>query len=271
MSELRTGFAPSGGAQIHYQMAGEGQSIFFIHAGVADTRMWQHQFTDLAPDFQLIAHDMRGFGKSEFVDEPFSDHADALAVLDHLGIGSAVVVGCSMGCNAAIELALTAPDRVRALVLVGGWPPGFESKTEFEPPQWPALVTAFRAGDFLTAADLGAEIWVVGHGRSKDDVDPDAFRLVAEMSLIALPTEEARDAQVVALDPPASDRLGEIAIPVLVMIGEFDLPDLQEAASYQGDLWSGGEVVTIPGAAHLPSLEQPARFNSALREFMERL
>jgi 3-oxoadipate enol-lactonase len=271
MPDTPTGFVASGGAQLHYQTAGEGDTIFFIHAGVADSRMWEHQFTNLDSNYHLVAYDTRGFGQSVFFDEPFSDHADALAVMDHLGIRSAVVVACSMGCQTAINLALTAPDRVRALVLIGGWPPGFEASTEFESPQWPELVKAFRAGDMKTTADLGAEIWVVGHGRSKADVDPDVFQLVSEMSLIALPQEKARDARVVSLDPPAKDRLGEITVPTLVMIGEYDLPDLQEGAVYMAGLFSQQPAEVIPDSAHLPSLEQPERFNRVLRDFLENL
>ncbi|HEY6628990.1 MAG TPA: alpha/beta hydrolase [Acidimicrobiia bacterium] len=271
MPDTPTGFAASGGAQLHYQTAGEGDTIFFIHAGVADSRMWQHQFTDLASNHHLVAYDTRGFGQSVFFDEPFSDHTDALAVMDHLEIGRAVVVACSMGCQTAINLALTAPERVRALVLIGGWPPGFEASAEYEPPQWPELVKAFRAGDMETTADLEAEIWVVGHGRSKADVDPSVFLLVSEMSLIALPQEKARDERVVALDPPAKDRLSEIAVPTLVMIGEYDLPDLQEASVHMAGLFSQQPAQVIPDAAHLPSLEQPVRFNQLLRDFLATL
>lgn len=272
MADTPTGFAPSGGAQLHYQTAGEGgDTVFFIHAGVADSRMWEHQFTSLASTYHLVAYDTRGFGQSGFFDEPFSDHSDALAVMNHLGIEKAVVVACSMGCQTAINLALTAPERVRALVLIGGWPPGFEASQEFEPPQWPELVKAFRAGDMETTADLGAEIWVVGHGRSKADVDPGVFRLVSDMSLIALPQEKARDARVVPLDPPAEERLDEITVPTLVMIGEYDLPDLQEGAVYMAGRFSKQPAQVIPDSAHLPNLEQPERFNALLRDFLEAL
>ncbi len=77
--------------------------------------------------------------------------------------------------------------------------------------------------------------------------------------------------RIVALEPPAKDRLDEIAVPTLVMIGEYDLPDLQEGAVYMAGLFSQQPAEVIPESAHLPSLEQPERFNRVLRDFLETL
>jgi hypothetical protein len=75
---------------------------------------------------------------------------------------------------------------VAGLVLIGTCSPGYEVEP-YEPPQWPDLVEAFGAGD-LTLAELDAEIWVVGHGRTRDDVDRQVFDLVVELDRVPIAT-----------------------------------------------------------------------------------
>ncbi len=70
---------------IYYQTEGDGPAVLFIHAGVADSRMWQAQMG--LPGLQTIAFDQRGFGQTAWAPEPYANREDALAVLDHLDIG----------------------------------------------------------------------------------------------------------------------------------------------------------------------------------------
>ena len=182
-----------------------------------------------------------------------------------------MVVGCSMGGGTAIDVALAAPDRVRSLVLIGAWSPGFEGPdAEYEPKQWPDVVTAFKNGDLDRAADLEAEIWVVGVGRRRSEVDIGVLDLVRTMDRKALETEKAREELAVPLDPPAAERMGELKAPTLVVVGEHDLPDIRAAAIHLADGTSDEPPVVIPGAAHLPNLEQPAAFDRVLHGFLRR-
>lgn len=106
-----------GDSTLHYESIGEGRPVLFLHAGVADSRMWDSQF-DAIDGFQLIRFDMRGFGRSSLGSQRFTNRDDALTMLDRLGIESAVLVGCSIGGNTALAVAEAAPGRLDGLVLV---------------------------------------------------------------------------------------------------------------------------------------------------------
>jgi pimeloyl-ACP methyl ester carboxylesterase len=254
---------------IAYDSAGEGTAVVFIHAGVADRRMWRHQLSAVPDGFRFVSLDLRGCGQSDLPDEPFSNHEDVLAVMDHLGIETAVVVGCSMGGGTAIDVGLTAPPRVRGLVLIGAGAPGADIE-DYEPPQWPEILESYEKGDFDRVVELDAEVWVVGYGRDKGSVDPSVIAELIEMDRALIANEEQRDGLVVALDPPRAERMGEIAIPALIMVGEHDLPDMRQSADHLAATLGDGPAVVIPDAAHLPSLEQPRAFNEALFAFLRR-
>jgi pimeloyl-ACP methyl ester carboxylesterase len=258
----------SGGAHIAYESAGQGVAVVFIHAGVADRRMWRHQLSAVPDGFRFVSLDLRGCGESDLPDEPFSNHDDVLAVMDHLGIDTAVLVGCSMGGGTAIDVTLSAPERVAGLVLIGTGAPGADIE-DYEPPQWPGILEAYEKGDFDRAAELEAEVWLVGYGREKDAVNPEAIALLVEMDRALMPNEERRDELGVALDPPRAERMGDIAVPALIMVGEHDLPDVRQAADHLAVTLGDGMAVVIPDAAHLPCLEQPETFNRALFGFLE--
>jgi 3-oxoadipate enol-lactonase len=270
MPDPSTGYAASGDARLYYEIAGEGAPVLLIHAGVADSRMWGPQFATVPEGFRMIRFDARGFGWSQLGQAQYSTHGDALAVLDHLEIEEpAVVVGCSMGGGTAIDLALAAPGRVRGLVLIGAWSPGFTGPdAEYEPEQWSDVVAAFKSGDLDRAADLEAEIWMVGVGRARSEVDSGLFDLVRTMDRKALETEKAREELVVPLDPPAAERMDDLEAPTLVIVGEHDLPDIRAAAIHLADRTSNQPAVLIPRAAHLPSLEQPEAFHRAFHDFL---
>ena len=108
------------GARIHYERSGSGFPLLLIHAGIADSRMWEPQAKAWANHFDMIRPDLRGFGDSELPPEPYSERADVVALLDHLGVDRAHVIGCSMGGTLATDLAIEHPERVERLVLVAG-------------------------------------------------------------------------------------------------------------------------------------------------------
>ncbi len=96
-SNVATGYAPSNAAKLYFETRGEGPALVFIHAGVSDHRMWDPQVEVFASRFKVIRYDLRGFGKSTMPEESFALRDDLFAVLRHLGIGKAALIGCSMG------------------------------------------------------------------------------------------------------------------------------------------------------------------------------
>ena len=115
-------YASVNGQRIYFEdTGGDGAPVILAHGFLMDHEMFEPQVDALAPEFRVITWDERGFGLTEFDGEPFTywDSAlDCLALLDHLDIRRAVVGGMSQGGFVSLRAALTAPERVRALVLL---------------------------------------------------------------------------------------------------------------------------------------------------------
>jgi pimeloyl-ACP methyl ester carboxylesterase len=266
----QSGFAPSDGARLYYEISGSGEPLVLVHAGIADSRMWDGQLAAFARRYQVIRYDMRGFGRSAMVEGPFSHHEDLRALLDSLGIERAFLVGCSIGGRAIIDFALEHPERVRALVPVGSALGGFDAGDD-PPEQWEELVAAENAGDLGRVSALEVRIWVDGPYRGPDGVDSGVRDLVAEMNLIALKNEASGLGDERPLEPPAVNRLAEIQVPTLVIVGDLDRPEIIEAADLLERRIPRARRAVIPGTAHLPNMERPRGFNRVVLEFLEGL
>ncbi len=267
---MESGFVPVDSSQIYYESHGIGSAILFLHAGVADSRMWRGQRH--LDGYHSVMFDQRGFGQTKWEPGPYSNRGDALSVLDHLGIDTAVVVGCSNGGEAAMQLAIVAPDRVTGLVLVGASPRGWEPDGGWrEDPLWSELTAASESGDLEQVASIEARLWLAGARRRLEELDQDLVELFIDMDLTPLRTEDERDEHVATLEPPTDEQLGSITAPTLVVVGENDDPDLHLAARYLAERLSDRDPVVIPGTAHLPSLEQPEAFNTELKAFLAHL
>ena len=256
--------------ELSYDTAGSGPALVFLHAGIADRRMWQPQLDHFADRYRCVAFDMRGFGESPLPDGLFSPRKDIADLLDLLDIDRAVIVGCSMGGATALEFAIEYPERVDSLVLVNSGAPGrVPEGGYYEAPGWDDAVAAFKAGDFETVADFDVDLWVVGVHREASAVDPELRALVREMDLIALRNEEQREDITEMLEPPAGKRLAEISAPTLVIVSELDVPDMEPLGDLLANEITGARKVTLPGVTHLPSLEDPDAFNAALNGFLD--
>lgn len=248
--------------QLHCEARGDGPAVLFIHAGVADSRMWDQQWG--LDGFRLIRYDMRGFGRSPVGSEQFTDHDDAVAVLDAFDVERAVLVGCSIGARAALQVAAHASGRVAGLVLVGANAPGIDAGVD-QLPEWPDAVKAFEAGDLQRAAELEAEIWLAGRDRSTTMMDRDLVDLFVDMDRIALGNEEQRD-ELDTAEP--LDELPEVDAPVRTMVGDRDLPAFLTAAALLAQQLSDQPARIIPDTAHLPSMDRPDTFNALLDDFL---
>jgi pimeloyl-ACP methyl ester carboxylesterase len=263
-----TGIAGVNGAQIYYEVAGEGEPLILVHAGIADSRMWEAQLAAFASRYRVIRHDMRGFGRTAMVEGAYSHHEDLRGLLDSLDVGRAHLVGCSMGGGAVLDFALEYPERAGNLVLVSSAVGGF--RPEFSPPrQWDDLVAADEAGDLDRVSELEVQIWVDGPGRFPDEVDPSIRYLVREMNLIALKNEALGLGEEWEPDPPAADRLPDVQSPTLLMVGDEDQPRVFTAADLLERELPNARKVVISGVAHLPNMERPEEFNRIVLDFLE--
>jgi pimeloyl-ACP methyl ester carboxylesterase len=267
----RHGFAEIHGAQLYYEVAGGGKAIVLVHAGIADHRMWDDQFLPFAKRYQVIRFDLRGFGESSAPTGPFSFHDDLHYLLDQLGITRAVVIGASLGGATAIDLALAYPEVVEALVLAGSGLGGQEwpEPTSLEQALFTQLDEAVKAGDYSAADDMEVHIWVDGPERSPERVSHAVRERVREMNLPILRREaESEGEERRALEPPAGERLGEIAVPTLVLIGDQDVSAIQAIAEKLATTIPGARKVVLTNTAHVPNMEQPEVFNRLVLEFL---
>ncbi len=114
-------------AKLHYEVAGSGQPLVFIHAGVADSRQWNSEFQAFSETHQVVRFDQRGYGRSKPVEGEYSRLNDLTKLIAHLELdGPPILIGCSMGGGTAIDYALENPHGVKALVLVDSAPAGLK-------------------------------------------------------------------------------------------------------------------------------------------------
>lgn len=272
----QSGYFTRDNARLYYEVAGAGRPVVFLHAGVADSRQWNNEFEALAPTCRVLRYDMRGYGKSDPVPGDFSHLADLVALLDYLGFDEPLVlIGCSQGGMLAMVFALEYPSRARALVMVGSFPSGLRIETP-DHPQEAAAIAASEAGDLDLLAELEAQIWFDGMGRTPEQVDGAMRSLMLAMNRIALANEARTSAQHLGrplLDTaaPAVDRLADLHIPVLVVTGDHDIPYIQAAADYMLANIPTAQRATIPDAAHLPNLDHPAEFQAIIAAFLNQV
>jgi 3-oxoadipate enol-lactonase len=255
------------GARIHYRRSGSGFPVVFLHAGVADSRMWEPQAVGLAKHFDVIAPDRRGYGDSELPAASWSPAADVLALMDALGLRDAPhVVGCSIGAMQAIDFTLEHPERVSKLVLVGAGGSGLFEDTKYKD-LYADVMAAEDAHDLVALNEAEARLWLDGPGRPRGHVDKRLRDLFLDMNGKAL-LSDFDSAPEEELEPPALGRLGEIQSPTLVVVGDADVPTVHETADVLISKINGARKVVIHDAAHLPNLEHPERFNRILVDFL---
>ncbi len=269
-----SGYADMKEARFYYEMAGAGPYLVLVHAGCADRRMWDGQFSAFAQHYRVLRYDMRGYGNSPLTPRPFSNRDDLYHLLGFLGIQQAHFIACSMGSLGVTDFALEHPDKVKSLVLVSPALSGYPY--EGQPPQ-PVLdlITARNTSDLQRAAELQSQIWADGFNRSSDQVNDQVHEPVRQMSLDALINQidairETSFLMEEPLQPPAMDRLEQLAIPTLTIAGDLDDDIVMAIADLLATRITARKAV-IPGTAHLPNMEKPDEFNQIVLEFLRKI
>jgi 3-oxoadipate enol-lactonase len=260
-------YAAINGAQIYYEIHGDGSPLLLIHAGVADCRMWDAQTEAFALEYRVIRFDLRGFGRSDMPADTFANYEDVRALLDHLGVQAAHLLGISFGGAIALDFTLAYPEHVQSLILgapsVGGAEP-----TERIRRFWQEEDQALEAGDLHGATEINLRLWVDGPRRAPDQVDPQVRESVRQMQLANFQKEIPDDVEEIDLEPPAVERLSEIDVPSLVMVGELDLEEKQRLASQVAAAIPGASYALLPGVAHMLNMERPEQFNRSVLNFL---
>jgi 3-oxoadipate enol-lactonase len=264
---VKTGFFGPEGAQLYYEVAGTGHPLLLIHAGVADSRMWDDQFELFAQHYRVIRYDLRGFGQSKVPAGQFSNSEDIVNLLRFLEVQKASIIGISFGSKIALDFALSYPDMVDALVLgapsVGGYPSSEDVQRFNEEED-----AAFTRGDLAAATEINLRMWVDGPKRTPEQVNPDVRERVRIMQHHAFTVPYPEDAEELPLTPPAITRLAEIHVPTLIIVGDYDIPSKIAVTDYLATTIPGAQKVIIPGVAHMVSMEQPKTFNRVVLAFL---
>jgi pimeloyl-ACP methyl ester carboxylesterase/ketosteroid isomerase-like protein len=264
MPAVKKGMASVNGTHLYYETAGAGDAVILLEGGQLDRRMWDEQFALLAREFRTIRFDVRGFGASDARRGPYQSHEDLASLLDFLGIPRAHLVGLSLGGRIAIDLALTHPEKVESLVLAGPGLSGFPWSEER--PRWSRRIREAAAAHDGKAA---ARAWLESDYMKPAASNPKCARRVRELALANSATWIQPDEEE-ELKPPAYDRLPEIRVPTLVVVGSRDIPDIHRIAARLEEKIPGARRITIERAGHMVNLEQPERFNTVALEFLRR-
>jgi len=256
---------------LEYEVMGDGDAVLTIHGAlIADTFVQVCQEGSLADGYRLIRYRRRGHGGSD----PYSGEIslelpaeDSVALLDHLGVERAHVIGHSGGGLMAVALAVAAPERVHSLVL-------------FEPAIFPPdatagflagaapVIEAYQAGDVARALDLWMELVSVDAGWRED--------LEREQPGAVEQTEKDA-AAFFEFEIPAipswvfdAEKAKQITQPVLYAVGGESGPLYQMAAQYFGSLLPRTEFVELPGVDHSMLTSDPKLVADTAAAFLAR-
>jgi len=253
---------------LYYEIAGEGHPLVLIHGGLVNSGLWDDQFEVFASQYRTLRYDVRGFGQSKPPTSYFSNHSDLRDLLDYLGLERAYVLGLSMGGGIAIDFTLAYPDRVAALLPIAAGLSGYHSTSSS--PLRDEMNAAYERGDKDRAVELSLQLWTDGPHRTPDQVDPTVREHIRAMTVhtFNLPDVEP---WLRHLEPPAIDRLAEIHVPTLFVVGDQDVEDILKIGDLIIAHVPGAQRAVIPGTAHHLNLEQPAEFNRSVLEFLNSL
>lgn len=253
------------GVNLAVEVRGEGTPILFIHGYPLDRTIWREQIEAL-DGFRRIAPDLRGMGQSDAPDLGYSMAvyaADLAALLDVLGVDGVVLCGLSMGGYVALEFFRQRPARVQGLILM-------DTKAEADTPEIrrsrdAAASTAKERGPAAIADAMLPKMLAAGTIAARPEIAERLRALIA-----GLPVAGLVGALAAMRDREGSEELLETlaGVPTLVLAGEADTLTTPAQARALADAIPGAKLAIIPGAAHLPPMEQPEATTARLRDFL---
>ncbi len=256
------------GLRIAYDRAGTGPPLVLLHGIGANARAWRTQLAALSDAYDVIAWDAPGYHRSDDPpsDWPMAEYADALAgFLDGLDIARAALLGQSWGGVLAQQFSGAYPDRVRALILSDTTLGGDAARDAARPDTESRLQARLNAAATMTPAEFA-------HMRAPQLLPPNPPPdLLAEVEAMMAETHMGgfRSAAIALAHADVRDVLPRIAVPVLVLCGELD-PVTPPALGTRliGEI-PGARLVVFAGAGHMGNMEQPDRYNTVVRDFLD--
>ncbi len=260
-----SGYADIGGAKLYFEMAGKGKTVVLIHGGLADSRLWDDQFAEFAKHYRVVRYDLRGFGKSDFPAKEFSHTGDLYALLNYLKIDKASLVGVSLGGIIAADLTVAHPEMVEKLVLTSSGLRGDKS------PRNEQSIAVYKMAE-TKGRDKAVAMWADHPFFASGKNDREYARRTREMLIdnykywgpTPSPIPLVWDKYLTI------DRLPEIKVPVLIIAGDKDAPQIIATAETLHAGIKNSEKVMIPGVSHHLNMEKPRVYNKLVLAFLKK-
>jgi 3-oxoadipate enol-lactonase len=263
MNRLKTGYAKVDGGSLYYELSGEGPVLVFLHGFSFDLTMWDDEFESFSKQYQVLRYDLRGFGRSPVAEVPYSHADDLKSLLDHLGITRASLVGLSLGGGAVINFALAYPGIARSLVLVAPSLAGFRWSSDFSAAQ-SKLRTVVQERGIDTAREFWLRLPLFRESMRNEHAAAKLKSIVSNYSGWHWTHADLGR----AYRPPAIERLHEITVPSLVVIGDRDAEDQKQIASVLSRTIPDASELVLAGVGHVVNLESPKIFSEAVVKFL---
>ncbi len=259
-------FARVNGVVLHHEIVGPAGApvLVFANSLGTDFRIWHEVVARLGGAFRFVLYDKRGHGLSEATPAPYAltDHvSDLAALLDHLGVTKATIVGLSVGGMIAQGLASLRPDLVASLVLCD------TAHKIGTAEMWNARIDAVRKGGIGSIADAVMQRWFTPAYRSP--ANPDYVGYVA--MLTRTPTEGYVGTCAALRDADLTESTRALTVPTLCLVGDQDGSTPPDLVRSTAELIKGAEFRIIADAGHLPNIEQPAAVADLIATFVKRV
>jgi len=261
--------------KLYYEEVGQGTPILFVHEFASDYRGWEPQMRAFGQRHRCIVYSARGYLPSDVPSDPDAysyRHVmrDCVAILDHLGIDSAHLIGLSMGGYTALQVALNHPERVRSMVLAGAGSGSERGFTERFHQQAQALGDMFEKEGSAKVA----ETYGMGPGRVPFLLkDPRGFAEFKRQLAEHDPQGSAHTSRGFQGGRPSlfdfEADLGKLATPALIVVGDEDDRCIEPGLFLKRAIPASG-LVMLPKSGHAVNLEEPDLFNRVVADFIAR-
>jgi 3-oxoadipate enol-lactonase len=273
----QSGVAHVNDTDLYYDLAGAGHPLTLAHGFLLDRRSWDDQFGVFARQYTVVRYDLRGWGDSaqEPAEPPYSPRQDLLCLLEYLNIYKTYLLGLSGAGTVALDFTLEHPERVDALILVAAGLSGYPQRmTESIQAFIGQYYGALQRKDSAGAVEATVRFWTDGPWRKPEQVNAQARARITDMATQHIQRHGdlmAHQQHMIPLEPPAFERLAEVKVPTLIVVGDLDTPETLEIADTLERVIAGAKKRVIPGTAHHPNMEKPEEFNRVVMDFLSGL
>lgn len=257
-------FARVNGIVLHHQLLGrsDGPVLIFINSLGSDLRIWQEVVPAFIERFRVVLYDKRGHGLSDAPPAPYTidDHTDdLLALLDHLGIKKASLVGLSVGGMIAQRMAVRMPERVQSITLC------CTAAKIGTPELWADRIGAVETGGIEPIADAVLQRWFTTLFRETRADELAGWRNM----LIRTPAHGYAGTCAAIRDADLRPDAGRIAVPTLCVAGDQDGSTPANVVKGTADLIPGAKFALIEEAGHIPCVEKPAELSGLIEQHLK--